>query len=107
MRIVVTWVTFNQTSQVQYGIHSDKTDLSKTVTGDNTKFIVGDVTHFIHRTTLSNLVPLAKCTMAPRTVLTEPPTDYTCGSPANWSQVLTLRTLGDQTSSPKLADILW
>ncbi len=56
----IIWVTFNQTSQVQYGIHSDKTDLSKTVTRDATKFVVGDVTRFIHRTTLSNLVPLAK-----------------------------------------------
>ncbi len=49
-----------ETSQVQYGIHSNKTDLSKTVTGDATKFVVGDATRFIHRTTLSNLVPLAK-----------------------------------------------
>ncbi|XP_064387181.1 acid phosphatase type 7-like isoform X2 [Halichondria panicea] len=90
--IVVTWVTFNrtETSEVQYGIHSDKTDLSKTAKGDTTKFVVGDVNRFIHRTTLRNLVPLAKY-------------DYRCGSPANWSQVLTLRTLGDHTSSPTLA----
>ncbi len=60
--IVVTWVTFNrtETSEVQYGIHSDKTDLSKTAKGDTTKFVVRDVNRFIHRTTLSNLVPLAK-----------------------------------------------
>ena len=35
--------------------------------------------------------------------INRPPTDYRCGSPANWSQVITLRTLGDQTSSPTLA----
>ncbi len=59
---MVTWVTFNhtETSQVQYGIHSDKTYLSKTAMGYTTKFVVGDVNRFIHRTTLSNLAPLAK-----------------------------------------------
>lgn len=29
--------------------------------------------------------------------------DYRCGSPANWSQLFTLRTLGDETSSPTFA----
>lgn len=58
--IVVTWVTFNQTeTQVQYGLHNNKTDLSKTALGSSTQFVVGEIKRYIHRVSLVDLLPLS------------------------------------------------
>ena len=55
-------MTFNQTetSQVQYGIHGNTTNLSKTAVGHATKFVVDKVVRYIHRATLSGLDPLTQ-----------------------------------------------
>ena len=60
--ITITWVTFNltETSQVQYGIHGNKSTLSLSASGNATKFVYKDVVRYIHRVVLDGLAPSTK-----------------------------------------------
>ncbi|XP_070578904.1 acid phosphatase type 7-like [Ptychodera flava] len=90
--MIVTWSTFNTTSQstVEYGINQ----LNFAVNGTSTKFVDGGKEHrtqFIHRVKITEL-------QANQTYF------YHCGSPDGWSAVYYFTTFQDGTDwSPKFA----